>query len=62
MEEEEGYFASGPHQNCREVEISEHLNVIRCEDCGNEEDFNANVVNARATAIRRIALKPCRTV
>jgi hypothetical protein len=41
------------------VEISDHLHVIRCEDCGNEEEFNANEVNARATAIRRVALRPC---
>jgi len=59
MEEEEAYFASGPHQNCREVELSEQLHVIRCEDCGNEEDFTVNAVSAKAKAIRRIALKPC---
>ncbi len=55
----EEYFASGPHQNCREVVIARTNHVIRCEDCGSEEQFNPTEADAKRAAVRRIAMKSC---
>ena len=34
------YFSCGPHEKCRDVEVTSRQHAIRCDDCGRGVEFD----------------------
>lgn len=54
------FFSAGVHQRCTEVEIRNNVHVIRCSDCGDEEEFSTLNEGGKARAVQLLSERHCR--